>query len=155
MHPCPCCTEATLTRLGAFEICPRCGWEDDGQSDADARSVRGGPNGALSLEQARAHFARDGSAAGRSLWRLTLVGVADEEESESADTACGLAFVKASSAEAAWETVEIELRAAGWRIEERVRAQKPGREDLDEEEREFFDEAVREGFVVVLDAPRG
>lgn len=30
-----------------------CFWEDDGQDDHDASEVRGGPNGVLSLEDAR------------------------------------------------------------------------------------------------------
>ncbi len=33
-----------------------CYWEDDGQDDGDADVVRGGPNGTLSLSQARANF---------------------------------------------------------------------------------------------------
>jgi hypothetical protein len=38
---------------GGFEICPVCFWEDDGQDDPDADVVLGGPNGQLSLTQAR------------------------------------------------------------------------------------------------------
>lgn len=41
---------------GGFEICPVCFWEDDGQGDADADVIRGGPNGGLSLTQARLNF---------------------------------------------------------------------------------------------------
>ena len=41
---------------GAFEICFLCWWEDDGQDDADADSVRGGPNGEILLSEARANF---------------------------------------------------------------------------------------------------
>jgi hypothetical protein len=55
-YPCPCCGYRTLTELGAFEMCPVCWWEDDGQNDADADVVRGGPNGDLSLTDARANF---------------------------------------------------------------------------------------------------
>jgi len=33
-------------------------WEDDGQDDHDADEVRGGPNGSLSLTQARANYVR-------------------------------------------------------------------------------------------------
>lgn len=50
---CPCCFRLTLEERANFEICPECGWEDDGQDDADAHMVRGGPNGSLSLAQAR------------------------------------------------------------------------------------------------------
>jgi hypothetical protein len=53
---CPCCGYWTLSERGTFEICAECGWEDDGQDDADADVVRGGPNGALSLTAAREHY---------------------------------------------------------------------------------------------------
>jgi len=33
-----------------------CFWEDDGQDSHDADEVRGGPNGSLSLTQARQNF---------------------------------------------------------------------------------------------------
>ncbi len=56
--PCPCCGCRTLTERGAYDICPVCGWEDDGQDDADADVVRGGPNGRLSLAAARRAFRR-------------------------------------------------------------------------------------------------
>ena len=46
----------TLSERGGFEICSVCWWEDDGQDDADADVVRGGPNGDLSLTQARKNF---------------------------------------------------------------------------------------------------
>ena len=54
-HACPCCRALTLQDRGGFEICPICWWEDDGQDDADAEAIRGGPNGTLSLAQARAN----------------------------------------------------------------------------------------------------
>ena len=60
--PCPCCTFRTLQETGAFELCPVCYWEDDGQSDADAGIVRGGPNGTLSLYEARMNFAEFGAS---------------------------------------------------------------------------------------------
>jgi Cysteine-rich CPCC len=53
---CPCCGYKTLPRRGVFELCPVCFWEDDGQDDADADRVRGGPNGTLSLSAARENF---------------------------------------------------------------------------------------------------
>lgn len=53
---CPCCYQKTLEQRANFEICPECGWEDDGQDDADAHIVRGGPNGRLSLRQARLEY---------------------------------------------------------------------------------------------------
>ncbi|MFE1312539.1 CPCC family cysteine-rich protein [Streptomyces sp. NPDC058755] len=54
--PCPCCGFLTLDERGCFEICPVCFWEDDGQDDDDADRVRGGPNGRLSLTEARRNF---------------------------------------------------------------------------------------------------
>ena len=54
---CPCCGHPTLSERSIYEICSICWWEDDGQDDADADAVRGGPNGAYSLTQARANFA--------------------------------------------------------------------------------------------------
>jgi hypothetical protein len=55
-YRCPCCHHVTLCERGGFEICPVCYWEDDGQDDEDADTVRGGPNGALSLTQARENY---------------------------------------------------------------------------------------------------
>jgi hypothetical protein len=63
---CPCCRCLTLGERGRFEICPVCFWEDDGQDDMDASVIRGGPNGALSLEQARENFAAFGACDERS-----------------------------------------------------------------------------------------
>jgi len=59
---CPCCGYLTLSERGGFEICPVCWWEDDGQGDLDAEVVRGGPNGDLSLAEARANFRSVGAS---------------------------------------------------------------------------------------------
>jgi hypothetical protein len=56
LYACPCCAEHTLPERGAYDICGKCGWEDDGQDEHDAEEVRGGPNGNLSLTQARQYF---------------------------------------------------------------------------------------------------
>ena len=56
LYACPCCGEKTLSERGSFEICGVCAWEDDGQDDHDADVVRGGPNGGLSLTEARRLF---------------------------------------------------------------------------------------------------
>jgi hypothetical protein len=53
---CPCCMCKTLGERTAFEICDVCFWEDDGQDDHDADEFCGGPNGALSLTEARANY---------------------------------------------------------------------------------------------------
>jgi hypothetical protein len=58
---CPCFGCKTLTERTAFEICEVCSWEDDGQDDADADACRGGPNGSLSLREARANYLRFGA----------------------------------------------------------------------------------------------
>jgi hypothetical protein len=48
-----------LAERGGYEICRLCGWEDDGQDDADADQVLGGPNHELSLTAARDNFMRN------------------------------------------------------------------------------------------------
>lgn len=58
---CPCCRYKTLGERGDFDICPVCFWEDDGQDDQDADIIRGGPNGPLSLTQARSNFKKIGA----------------------------------------------------------------------------------------------
>ena len=63
---CPCCRYATLAGRGHFEICPVCFWEDDGQDDHDATVARGGPNGALSLEDERRNYLAFGACDERS-----------------------------------------------------------------------------------------
>ena len=61
-YRCPCCRYRTLEERGGFDICPICFWEDDGQDDQDADVVRGGPNGSLSLAQARKNFLEFGAS---------------------------------------------------------------------------------------------
>jgi hypothetical protein len=61
-YRCPCCHYKTLHARSAFEICPICFWEDDGQDDHDASEVRGGPNGLLSLQAAREAFKLHGAS---------------------------------------------------------------------------------------------
>jgi len=57
---CPCCGFPTLSERNLYDICDICRWEDDGQDDADANVVRGGPNGKYSLSAARANFLSHG-----------------------------------------------------------------------------------------------
>ena len=59
---CPCCGCKTLPERGAFNICPVCFWEDDGQDDEDADEVLGGPNGDLSLSQGRLNYKAFGAS---------------------------------------------------------------------------------------------
>jgi hypothetical protein len=53
-------TGVGLTERGGYEICRECGWEDDGQDEDDSAVVRGGPNGRLSIDQARAKYVAGG-----------------------------------------------------------------------------------------------
>jgi hypothetical protein len=57
-YSCPCCGYPTLAGRGTYEICELCWWEDDGQDDADADVVAGGPNDNYSLVEARDNFER-------------------------------------------------------------------------------------------------
>ena len=66
-YACPCCHFLTLNERGGYDICPVCFWEDDGQDDHDADVVRGGPNGALSLNAARQNFKLTGASDERCL----------------------------------------------------------------------------------------
>ena len=49
---CPCCGEHYFSEEDFFEICPVCGWEDDGLQ-RDEPDFEGGAN-VMSLNQARA-----------------------------------------------------------------------------------------------------
>jgi len=60
-YRCPCCKFKTLRERGGYDICPVCYWEDDGQDDHDTDVVRGGPNGDLSLSQARSNYLQYGA----------------------------------------------------------------------------------------------
>lgn len=67
LYRCPCCDCRILTERAGYEICPVCFWEDDGQASHDADEVRGGPNGSLSLTQARQNFREFGASDRKSL----------------------------------------------------------------------------------------
>ncbi len=64
---CPCCGYPTINGRRAYDICPLCGWEDDGQDDAERRppgspspdDIAGGPNLDYSLTEARRNFAEN------------------------------------------------------------------------------------------------
>lgn len=77
MYRCPCCGSRTLEERGGYDICPVCFWEDDGQDGNDADTVRGGPNGRLSLTQARKNYQDIGAS---SKDRLKHVRRPTEEE---------------------------------------------------------------------------
>ena len=52
LYPCCCCGHEFLEEYDSFEICPVCGWEDDGLQN-DLPDFGGGAND-LSLNEARA-----------------------------------------------------------------------------------------------------
>lgn len=72
---CPCCDHFTLAERRSFEVCPICGWEDDGQ-DLDELDRVSGPNH-ITLREARSNFERFG-AADQSV--LGLVAGPDERD---------------------------------------------------------------------------
>ena len=51
LNPCPCCDAKVLSRLGEYEICEVCGWEDDPVQAADP-DYAGGAN-TRSLNEAK------------------------------------------------------------------------------------------------------
>lgn len=59
-YSCPCCGHRTLPSRGNYDLCPECDWEDDGQDNHDSALIRGGPNGLLSLDNARAEYREQG-----------------------------------------------------------------------------------------------
>ncbi len=61
-YRCPCCRSLTLRGRGGFEMCPVCWWEDDGQDEHDLDTMRGGPNGTLTLREARENYRRFGAS---------------------------------------------------------------------------------------------
>jgi hypothetical protein len=65
--PCPCCRSLTLDKRADDEICKVCFWHDDGQDDDEAERVWGGPNGSLSLTQARVNYKAFGACDKRFL----------------------------------------------------------------------------------------
>jgi hypothetical protein len=64
---CPCCRCKTLSKRAIYAICPVCYWEDDGQDDADADRVIGGPNYELSLTQGQANYREFGASRRKDL----------------------------------------------------------------------------------------
>jgi hypothetical protein len=55
---CPCCGYPTIIERGSYEICEICFWEDDTQDDNLADEIWGGPNGKLSLTEARLNISK-------------------------------------------------------------------------------------------------
>lgn len=59
-YRCPCCHYKTLEERGGYDICPVCFWEDDGQDDQDADTVRVITPNHMSLTQGRENYRRFG-----------------------------------------------------------------------------------------------
>lgn len=54
---CPICEYLTLSKRAMYEICPVCGWEDEGNERyTDSSQPALGPNGELSIDEARREF---------------------------------------------------------------------------------------------------
>jgi hypothetical protein len=122
---CPCCRYPTLQEPDGYEICCLCNWEDDGQDDADAEDVRGGPNGSYSLSEARENF--------RRYWvmyspdRDTRIRPGDSEAAVAAKKAMVHAFESMKGADERelvrlWELVRESSAVLEREVEESVRA---------------------------------
>jgi hypothetical protein len=61
--PCPSCGYPTIDGYDQYDICSICHWEDDGQDDATADEIWGGPNADFSLTDSRLRI-------GTFLWEL-------------------------------------------------------------------------------------
>jgi hypothetical protein len=57
VNQCPCCGYRT-----GCTTCPVCFWTDDGQRDGDTEAITGGPNGEVSLRDARLNFVLYGAS---------------------------------------------------------------------------------------------
>lgn len=57
---CPCCGEKTLSIRGEYDICPKCGWEDDGNEIEDNYS---NPNH-MTLRQGKQNYLLYGKCVG-------------------------------------------------------------------------------------------
>jgi Cysteine-rich CPCC len=64
-----------LARVGDAAFCPVCFWTDDGRRDGSGEAIAGGPNGEVSLAEARLNSAStEPATAATNMWygRLTL-----------------------------------------------------------------------------------
>jgi hypothetical protein len=60
MVKCQVCGYKTISEHGSFEVCEVCFWEDDGIY-VNSDEIKGGPNGDLSLNQARKNYQEFGA----------------------------------------------------------------------------------------------
>ena len=51
LHPCPCCGDKEIYEPGSYEICERCGWEDDPAQSKHPDTLRGANH--MTLNEAR------------------------------------------------------------------------------------------------------
>ncbi len=67
--PCIVCGRLTITTRGHYEICPVCGWEDDGSDYSDPDRYVGGPN-RVTLREAKENYAEFGASERRRVDRV-------------------------------------------------------------------------------------
>ena len=121
---CPCCGYLTLHERGAYEICRLCWWEDDGQDDPHAEEVRGGPNGDVSLADARRNFRSHLTMYPRG--GNTRAGGADSEAELHAKRSIMRALERlghqppASAHDAAWEEIETHEAALEAELQRKI-----------------------------------
>lgn len=78
---CECCGCLTVKERGSYGICPVCFWEDDGPwANPDDEIMRGGPNGGLTLTEARTNYRSIGACDPRM---LNAVRPPTKEESQA------------------------------------------------------------------------
>jgi Cysteine-rich CPCC len=112
---CPCCGYPMITGRAAYEICPLCGWEDDGQDDPERAPsgaprpdvVAGGPNHDYALSEARENFAR----------YLTMYRPTDRDfEHERAQTDIKRRIIAAYDRSVDGETTFAQADAEAWSL---------------------------------------
>jgi hypothetical protein len=111
---CPCCAYPTINGRAAYDICSLCGWEDDGQDDADRApsgssppdAVAGGPNLDYSLTEARENFAQY-----VTMYRPTDRDFERERAQTNVKRGIAAAYDRAVDGEATFAEADAEARA--------------------------------------------
>jgi hypothetical protein len=111
---CPCCGYPTINGRGDYDICSLCGWEDDGQDDAEKappgyftpEEVAGGPNLDYSLTEARENFAQY-----VTMYRPTDRDFERERAQTDVKRRIATAYDRAVNGEATFAEADAEARA--------------------------------------------